>query len=275
MTVIGGWFFTAFTAFTVSALFAYIIHKGGPVGLGVLIAVVGGVVLYSKRIHKKRATAAQRSSIVEEESDLAKRCATNVANTLGEISDIYAKMAAGLSIEDRKGLRDQLMRVNELNADMKAKKDRISITIKEMNDLSIDNGHFYVQVIDYLREAAHCMTYIVTPGYDHINNQHKGLHPMQIQELTTISTKLRMLVGSIVSIVSENNFDAIDKAVTEQQELLDIINKSRKAQIKRIKNEETKTRNSMLYLTLIHESKSLSLHTINILKSYRDFVLLS
>jgi len=275
ITVIGGWFFTAFTAFTVCALFAYIIHSGGPIGLGILLAVVVFAVIRSKRVHKKKTVASEKEKVIQEEKDLTKRCSLNIANTLGEVSDIYAKMAAGLSIEDRKGLREQLLRVNELNAEMKSQKDRISNTIKEMQELNIENGHFFVQVIDYLREAAHCMTYIVTPSYDHVNNQHKGLHPMQVQELTTISSKLKLLVGSIVQVVTENDFDKIDAVIAEQQNLLDIINKTRKAQIKRIKNEETKTRNSMLFLTIIHESKSLSLHAINMLKSYRDFVLLS
>lgn len=275
VTVIGGWFFTAFTAFTVCAVFAFIILAGGPIGLGILLVAVGFLAFLSKQLHKKRVKDEERAEVMSEEQDLGKRCSSTIANTLEEIISAYSKIAISLGIEDRKGLREQLMRVNDLNAEMKAQKDRLNTTIREMKDLSLDNGHFYVQIMDYLREAAHCMTYIANPSYDHINNNHKGLHPMQVQELGAISEKMKNLFDHIANIVNEQDFDKIDEVVADQQQLIELINKARKAQIKRIKNEETKTRNSMLYFGIIHESKSIALHSVNILKAYRDFVLLS
>ena len=274
VTVIGGWFFTAFTAFTICALFAYIILAGGPIGLGILLVTVGTVVFLTKKFHFNRGAAGVRADVVPENMDLAHRCALNISSILGQITDIYSKIAAGLGIEDRKGLRDQLMRVNDLNADMKAQKDRLNQTIREMNDLSLDNGHFYVQIMDYLRESAHCMTYIANPSYDHINNNHKGLHPMQIQELGIISNRMKILFDRVANIVDESNFDDIDEAVKDQHILIELLDKARKAQIKRIKKEETKTRNSMLYFAIIHESKSIALHSVNIAKAYRDFIML-
>ena len=98
---------------------------------------------------------------------------------------------------------------------------------------------------------------------------------MQVQELAVISSKLKLMTDSIVEIVAEKEFDRIDETVKIQQELIEMTNKARKTQIKRIKYEETKTRNSMLYFGIIHESKSIALHSVNTLKAYRDFVLLS
>jgi phosphate/sulfate permease len=272
VTVIGGWFFTAFTAFTVCAIVAYILYIGGGYGLAAMVCVLAATVVYSKKIHKKKEKESDRVLSVSEEKDAGKRAASNLVSVATEISDIYSKMVAALSLEDRKTLREQLLRVNELNAEIKAQKDQISSSIKDMQGLSIENGHCYVQIIDYLREAAHCMTYIAGPSFDHVNNHHKGLHPMQVQELTTISAKLKIISSMVVKAVEYKEFDKIDAIVSEQQALVEIVSKARKAQIKRIKGEETKTRNSMLYLNIIHESKSVALHAVNALKSYRDFV---
>lgn len=275
ITVIGGWFFTAFTAFTICAIFAYVILSGGPIGLGILLILAIGAAYLSKQLHNKHLASETIRMGIQEEQDLTKRCTVCITATLTDISDVFAKTTAALGIEDRRGLHNQLVRVNDLNADMKVQKDHLSSTIREMNELSLDNGHYYVQVMDYLREAAHCLTYITNPSYEHINNNHKGLHPMQVQELAVISSKLKQMTDSIAAIVTEKEFDRIDEAVQVQQELVELINKARKTQIKRIKNEETKTRNSMLYFGIIHETKSIALHSINTLKAYRDFVLLS
>lgn len=275
VTVIGGWFFTAFTAFTICAVFAYIILAGGTIGLGILLVIAAGVAYWSKIVHRRHLEHLADTMSVQEEQDIMKRCTVHITTTLTDINDIFSKTVAGLAIEDRRSLHDQMVRVNNLNAEMKVLKDHLNTTIREMNDLSLDNGHYYVQVMDYLRETAHCMTYITNPSYEHINNNHKGLHPMQVQELAVISSKLKLMTDSIVEIVAEKEFDRIDETVKIQQELIEMTNKARKTQIKRIKNEETKTRNSMLYFGIIHESKSIALHSVNTLKAYRDFVLLS
>jgi Na+/phosphate symporter len=256
-------------------VFAYIILAGGTIGLGILLVIAAGVAYWSKIVHRRHLEHLADTMSVQEEQDIMKRCTAHITTTLTDINDIFSKTVAGLAIEDRRSLHDQMVRVNNLNAEMKVLKDHLNTTIREMNDLSLDNGHYYVQVMDYLRETAHCMTYITNPSYEHINNNHKGLHPMQVQELAVISSKLKLMTDSIVEIVAEKEFDRIDETVKIQQELIEMTNKARKTQIKRIKNEETKTRNSMLYFGIIHESKSIALHSVNTLKAYRDFVLLS
>ena len=58
-----------------------------------------------------------------------------------------------------------------------------------------------------------------------------------------------------------------------QQKVLEMLNDARKKQIKRIKQNEAGTRNSILYLAIINETKNIMLHTVNLLKAQRDFIL--
>jgi len=51
------------------------------------------------------------------------------------------------------------------------------------------------------------------------------------------------------------------------------IKKFRKTQLRRIKNGELSTRNSILYLNFLTETKNLILNAVNLLKSQRDFIL--
>ena len=59
--------------------------------------------------------------------------------------------------------------------------------------------------------------------------------------------------------------------IEEQQKLLVFLDTIRKNQIKRIRANEVGTRNSMLYLNLLAETKNLLLQLINMEKAQRDF----
>jgi hypothetical protein len=47
------------------------------------------------------------------------------------------------------------------------------------------------------------------------------------------------------------------------------------AQIKRIKAREVNTRNSVLFFNIITETKNMLLHAINLIKSHRDFIIVT
>jgi Na+/phosphate symporter len=128
-----------------------------------------------------------------------------------------------------------------------------------------------VQVLDYLREMAHSITFINKPILDHIDNNHKSLLEIQIEELTDITRMTRELIRTVNTTIKSNEFDAVNELVEKQNRILKYIDTSQKKQVKRIKANEVGTRNSMLYLGLLSESKNLLLHTINVLKAQRDF----
>ena len=75
----------------------------------------------------------------------------------------------------------------------------------------------------------------------------------------------------IATTIKTRNFGLISKAIEEQHELIAFLDIIRKNQIKRIKANEVGTRNSMLYLNLLAESKNLLLQLINLVKAQRDF----
>ena len=58
----------------------------------------------------------------------------------------------------------------------------------------------------------------------------------------------------------------------ERDKILDDLLKLEKTQIKRIKNKTVNTRNSQLFFKMISEMGHLLLHTVNLVKSQRDFI---
>ena len=116
------------------------------------------------------------------------------------------------------------------------------------------------------------MHFIVKPTFDHLNNNHKPFSNTQFQELNTMSNKLLKLCNIIIDSVKKEDFEEMDYIIEIQNDLLAYIDQSRKIQIKRIKNKEVGTRNSMLFMNLLSETKNITLYSVNLYKSQRDFV---
>lgn len=274
MTVIGGWFFTAFIAFTVAFLVAMSIYYFGFTMVGVLLILAVFILIKSKLVFKQRADNENLLSDDEEEHvNILDACSNNVVNTITNVSDIYGKAVNAIAKEDRKALKKLLQKVDKLNNKAKSLKDSLEGTIVELQEDSIETGHYYVQVLDYLREIAHAISFIIRPVYEHFDNQHTGYNKAEITELQELEKLLQGLLNEILNIIKETRFGNIDDALKHQQDILDAINKYRLNQIKRIKSAKSGTKKSLLYLGILAETKNMVLDIVNLLKSQRDFII--
>jgi len=278
-TVIGGWFLTAITAFSVAALFAVLIHYTGYIGITILVLIAISLVVRThiffkkkeKEISKREAESSDEQVLNGE--NIISKCSITVSETIKAIPPIIQNSFNGLTSEDLKKLRKVTKKVKDVNKQSKYLKDNLHSTISKLEEDSIETGHYYVQVLDYLREIAHCLTYITRPIFDHVDNNHKRITEDQIAELSDLSEAISQLISKILDIVKNDDFDNVEDVLNYQQQMLDAIEKLKKKQIKRIKNNEVGTRNSILYLGIMDEVKNLTLYVVNLLKSHRDFII--
>lgn len=277
VSVIGGWFFTAFSAFSAAFIIASIIYFGGIYAIIVLVISAIFFMYRTHIVHKNRVEKEVKDKILTgnhklEYSHVIKACKANVTAILSQVADNYSNAINGITTMNRKTLKDTLRDVVAVNAETKKLKSNILLTINRLEDDSIHNGHYYVQVLDYLRETAHCLTYIARPAFEHVDNNHRGFSSSQIDDLNIIKTKMTAFIDKNMVTIANNEFDKIKELIEEQHQLITLIEEMRYKQIKRIKSEETGTKSSMLYLGIMHESKNVLLYSINLLKAQRDFV---
>ncbi|OFX88807.1 MAG: phosphate permease [Bacteroidetes bacterium GWF2_33_16] len=277
ITVIGGWFFTAFMAFTVSLIIALLISYGG------LIAIIGFILLAMFiviRTHiffkKKEAATAKIKKLDSEELEVAsihKKCSLEVRNMLKSVIKVFNDTIVGLTHEDRKLLKNVCKQVDELNIDSKNLKANVHNTLLKlkMSEEEAESGPYYVQVIDYLREMAHALSFISNPSFEHIDNNHKGLTNEQVAELDDLKIDITVLFNIIIETIEKNKFENIADIIEKQQVILNKLTVCRKKQVKRIKNNESGTRISILYLGILNEIKNFLLQSINLVKAQRDF----
>ncbi len=280
LTVIGGWFFTAFSAFTAAFIFSSLINWLGGYAIIGLLGMAIFFVVRSHIFHKKKTNKQDLVEDTDEEDasiiikgEIFEQLTHAVAVVTTKIPKVYGKIVNGLAFEERTNLKESLKKVRKLDKEAKALKDQVPFVVKRLTEDSITSGPFYVQLLDYLREIAHSINFIAEPVFDYVDNNHKSMVPEQIEELNTIQTKLEDFFKTINRLLKDNNYelDQIERAFAKQKDLLTSLRKFRKEQIRRIKAEKVGTRNSVLYLGVINETKNLVLYSGNLLKASRDF----
>jgi len=73
--------------------------------------------------------------------------------------------------------------------------------------------------------------------------------------------------------MKKKTYKDLNKLIGQQHDILDQLSKMKKKQIRLIKSDAVGTRNTMLYLNLLSETKNLVLHALNVTKAHRDFSL--
>jgi len=278
--VITGWFMTAMIAFTTAFIIAYIISYGKIFAIVAFVALDAFLIIRNRIVHSRRVEEKHKKEELLNETrevrgeDVFNKCKSETISILDRGSVLYHKTMLAFSQEDRKRLKELQRKIEKLNKDVKELKDNVYFTIRRLEENSIETGHYYVQALDYLREMAHSLTYLHTPIFKHIDNNHPLLPPEQMKALLKMSDDITKLFRSIMEAVRDDDFSNLKSILSDQEEVLNEIKKLQKKHIKMIKKEgNIKTRPSMLLFNILGESKNLVLYLVNILKAQRDFVI--
>ncbi len=278
--VIGGWFLTAIVAFTIAATFASIISIGGKVFIFIALALVLFLILRTHILFKKRSNYIinQEEDTIDENDGTDAMLAKSTKQVIKAIVNTNHIISLGIESfleEDRSGLKKAEAASDEFSKKAKKNKDKVYTTLSKLTEGPVDTSHFYVQMMDYKREMAHAVHYMLEPIILHNSNNHKPFTKEQAREMTTLISLTNNFFNYVLHTIKEKKFENIESLVADREKIFDYLGTIEKNQIKRIKNKEVNTRNSQLFFKINSEMKTLLLNMINLVKSYRDFVTIS
>ena len=130
-----------------------------------------------------------------------------------------------------------------------------------------------MQIADYLDEVAKALVHITRPSFDHINNNHEGFRVDQLEDLKRVNDQVSRIYLHINEMLRTSHFEELDEILRMRDELFDTLAAAIKSQIKRVKAKASTTRSSILYLTIINETKTMVLQSRNLLKAQKYFVM--
>ena len=274
MTVVAGWFVTGFGALIIAFTVAISLMYGGNVAI-IVISLLCGYMLLQSNIKKNRQVKAESNKpAIKEVSDsnIVRSCVEEVCEVMEKVTRIYDRTLLAVFKENRKVLREMVRESNDLFYQSRERKYAVLPTIQKLQDSDMDTSHYYVQVVDYMSEVTKALVHITRPCFDHIDNNHEGFTKEQVEDLMKINDKVENIYSRINNMLQSNDFSEIDLVLEMRDRLFESIAEAIKSQIKRIKNRESSTKASMLYLTILNETKTMVLQSRNLLKSQRYFL---
>ena len=272
INVIGGWFFTALSAFLVCGGIVYLIHWGGFTAILVILGII--LLLISrnfinhrrenKEIHKGRRFSSQSDSYngVIEESVM------NIANVIGNTYEIYAATIRGLSNNDLRTLSNAKKNADELFVEVNDMKNGIYYFIKRIKETSVPASRFYISLLGIMSDLIEDLIYISNESHKHINNNHSPLKATQIEDLNEIFESLSSVFKEGIEAFnvqfSEKEFNDV---LIQKKQNFDLLNQKIDDQILRIEGE-TSPKNTALYFNILIRTKDLILHKFDLVEEF-------
>ena len=275
LTIISGWFLTAIIAFSAGAITALLLMWGGKIALAGLLLLCVFSLIQSSYLHKKREKMQhhEETLAVVKKGSVIEQCNEEVYNVFEKISRIYSHTLSCLSAEDSKKLKKLYKEARDLYETEKNKKTyEMMPTLAKLQDDAVDTGHYYVQVLNYLYEVSKSLLFITKSSYEYIDNNHKGMNEKQMNDLEEINKAVSEVYTGIVDMLRTSDFHNFDLILAKRDNVFDIFVENIKSQIKRIKSNESTTRNSILFLDIVNETKTMMLQARNMMRAQRLFL---
>lgn len=277
LNVIGGWFMTAFAAFSGAFLIATAIYYGG---LWVTIIFIGlalfTVIKTHAFHHTKEAKRAENDRLnaisTYSASDMKTQCLLTVGQILTSINNSYGLTLKALFAEKRKKLQEIRKVSKETRQQTQLLKHQLPEMLRKLSPEAIPTSHNYVQIIENLNELAYAFNFITKYAFDHVDNNHKEFNQDQIKDLSELIRYKSELTTLLV-----DNLDKVDDQFMEEmqqryKETIHYMDECVLRQIKRVKAGVSGKRNSMLFMNIISETKNLISFELNMLRAHLQFL---
>ena len=275
LTVISGWFLTALIAFSAGAIVALLLMWGGKIAFTGLLLLCAFSLIQSAKLHKKRKKKQEVENIPAEvkKGSIVEQCKEDVYSVFEQMSRIYTQTIKNLASEDHKKLKKLHKEAKELYQKEKDKKTYEMLpTLVKLQDDAVDTGHYYVQVLDYLYEVSKSLMFITKASFEYIDNNHTGLSNKQVIDLENINKEVSKVYSEITTMLRTSDFSDFDKTLATRDSIFDLFVDNIKSQIKRVKTKESSMRNSVLFLEIVNETKTMLLQARNMMRAQRLFM---
>ena len=274
LNVIGGWFFTAFSAFVASGIIAYLIYLGGNLMIAILLLITVLLLVRNYLSHKKKSNNAHlKDGLKKAESKtvqgIIEESADNISNVVSRTNKIYSHMLNGLATEDLSKLKKSRKGVEKLNTEVDELRDDIFYFIKNLDETSVRGSNFYIIILGYLQDVAQSLDFLAKTSYKHINNNHKALKFSQIKDLQDINNSFESLLNEIEMIFNNREFEKLGDIINGKQKAQDDLAVKISSQITRTRSEEdVSPKNTALHFSLLLETKDLVSAIMNLIEEY-------
>jgi hypothetical protein len=261
LTVIAGWFLTAFMAFTSTSILALVMYFGGlPVTIAVVLLAVF-LIIRSNLLHTKREKKSSKyeaATLSEEKSALLDNLVNDVRQFLAAAHDIYDRVYSGLTNENRKKLKKAIKESKELEEQGSLIMGKILQGTMIIEDTLLHENLNLGKTISSVRDVSASLLDIAKMSYEHIDNNHTGLAKEQKEDFKQLKNLITSQFDLVASKFSKKDLSKLEDLQEKISELKKSIKKLDKSQIEYIKRGDSKVRTNLLFMNILFKTESIS-----------------
>ena len=275
LTVIGGWFFTAFAAFTISLIFAFLISLLGLTAIIGLLILAGFTIFYSYKYHLKREedkseVVAFNPDSIDSPDDAIKSSFEQTGRFLKELSNNLDVNFEAAIAEDRERLKISRNNADRIDNWADIVIENIFNTLYLLKRNNLEDIHRYSSTIKSLQTISDSHRDIIMSTSEHFENYHTGFIDDQKMELRRLKTFLnRLLWNTSIMLLRRKKVD-YDYIENQCRKIDELVNEYEKNQIKRIQIARPKTRLNVLFYGLLGNSIKISESTRELLIIFKE-----
>ena len=282
LSVIGGWFITAFVAFTACALVTVIMFYTNVVGMIAFILLTVFMLLKSNKMFGKKESTEQDDTFKsmmasKDKNETLALLRQHVKETLtGYIKfseEAYVKITDGFMNENLKTLRKAINETDERRKLLKKRRRKEILGLRRIpTTIAIEKNTWFHLGTNSCEEMMYCLKRIGEPCKEHVDNNFNPISKEAIEEFTPIREELCMLMERTHDSIMNNDYTGADDILKKGDELKNKISALRKHQMNHMQESDSSSlKAAMVYLNILQETQELVSVWRHLLRASRFF----
>lgn len=283
LSVIGGWFITAFVAFTICALVTAIMFYTSFIGMFVFICVAVFLLVRSNIKYSKKEKAEQqddtfkRMMASKDKAEVLSLLRLHVKETLTDYinytEQAYMQVTDGFINEDLKQLKKVMSSTDDQKKMLKKRRRKEILGLRRIPiPIAIEKNTWFHLGSNSCEQMLYCLKRICEPCKEHVDNNFNPISKDCIAEFLPIREELCQLMDRTQTVIENNNYAEADDILVKGDALKNKISALRKQQMNRMQEaDSTSLKASMVYLNILQESQELVSIWRHLLRASRFF----
>lgn len=283
LSVIGGWFITAFVAFTICALVTAIMFYTSFVGMFIFICVAVFLLVRSNIKYSKKEKAEQqddtfkRMMASKDKAEVLSLLRLHVKETLTDYinytEQAYMQVTDGFINEDLKQLKKVMSSTDDQKKMLKKRRRKEILGLRRIPiPIAIEKNTWFHLGSNSCEQMLYCLKRICEPCKEHVDNNFNPISKDCIAEFLPIREELCQLMDRTQTVIENNNYAEADDILIKGDALKNKISALRKQQMNRMQEaDSTSLKASMVYLNILQESQELVSIWRHLLRASRFF----
>ena len=283
LSVIGGWFITAFVAFIISAFVTIVMFYTSFVGMFAFIAIAVFLLIRSNIRYAKKEKSEKQDDVFttmmrsKDKNEILTLLRIHVRETLSSYlrytEETYTQITDGFMNEDLKLLRKADSKTDDQRKMLKKRRRKEILGLRRIPiAIAIEKNTWFHLGSNSCEQMLYCLKRILDPCKEHVDNNFNPIQKACIDEFLPIRQELCNLMERTCKAIDSNDYTDADDILKKGDDLKNKISFLRKEQMNRMQESANATlKASLVYLNILQETQELVSIWRHLLRASRFF----